>query len=109
MDAAESAPGGAGDDLESLLDSAVGSSDELTTILDCESPAVGATIDLDAEVDAVLVEAEDAPSLPAFDAQNGAAAVVAEPTRIALPEEDPGAGDAGEREIDDLFVELIDD
>lgn len=101
-----------GTDLASLLDVGASENDELTTLLAPSSDGGSGTFDLDAEVNAVLSEREDAgdgDELPMFEAQNAAQPGMAEATRIALPDE--GAPDvAGDvAELDDLFVELIDE
>jgi len=102
--------GSSSGDLAALLDS----TDELTTVLNLDPDTAGGTVDLDAEVEAVLAEREPddeqiIDALPIFSAENSAATPLAEQTRIALPDEAAGAGEDDVAELDDLFVELIED
>lgn len=89
-------------DLGSLLD-AGGDDADLTVVTmgDAGSAADGPR-DLDAEIDAGLGVGDE---LPVFATRNSGAAATAEPTRVAFSDEDSGSGD----EIEDLFVELIEE
>ncbi len=109
-------------DLGDLLDTAGPVEEELTTVLDAASHTTGGTRDLDAEVEAVLAEPEPTleslmqdPSLdaegdvlPIFEAEQTNPIAQAEATCVVFPD-DAAPEDDGSEEIDDLFVELIDD
>jgi general secretion pathway protein A len=100
------APGDDDDDIDlgSLLD-AGGDDGDLTVVTMGEEAPVGGTAarDLDAEIDAGLGSLED--ELPVFATQNSPRPSVAEPTRVSFDDESIGSGD----EIEDLFVELIEE
>ena len=99
-------------DLASLLDVGDSANEELTTLLATGPEEQSATFDLDAEVNAVLSEREDAvgePELPSFEAENTAASAMAEATLIALPEEGDSQGPGEVADLDDVFVELIEE
>ena len=107
------------EDLGALLDISPESaaSDEFSSLLVAteDQNGVSSTIDLDSEVEAVLSEAESdcleaqpLEPLPTFAAQNANNPVSAEATRIAIPDEGPPKNDSSD-ELDDLFVELLDD
>jgi type II secretory pathway predicted ATPase ExeA len=80
--------------------------------------AEDAVLDLDAAVDGIIEEEPGAvslgvlevetESLPVFEAQNSAEPVDAGVTRMAFAEEQPAAA-SGEDDLDDLFVELIEE
>jgi type II secretory pathway predicted ATPase ExeA len=97
------APGDEGDiDLGALLD---GSDDDgdLTVLTMGDDAPVAVARDLDAEMDSG--EGEPAEELPVFAATNSAGAGSADATRVAFPDEMSATGD----EIEDLFVELIEE
>lgn len=98
-------------DLAALLEFDEMQSDERTTVLDAPDDD-NATFDLDAEVNAVLQEqeaAEDDLDLPIFEARNQREPALAEATRIAFGEEPELEAAPEVAELDDLFVELIDE
>lgn len=100
-----------GHDLGGLLDLEELQAEERTTLLDAPEPE-NATFDLDAEVNAVLAEQEaeeDDLELPVFEAQNTRQPGMAEATRIAFGDEAEAEVSGDVAELDDLFVELIDD
>jgi len=124
-----SAPDSSAGDLAGLLDDAGASGEDLTTIHIADSQdvldpldAVGAPesdiLDLDAAVDVFigedpngisLGEFDDAAEcLPVFEAQNSEDAADAGTTRIAFADELP-AGEDPVDDLDDLFVELIEE
>ncbi len=99
------APGDEDDvDLSSLLDSG-GDDGDLTVIsMDDEAPPVAAGArNLDAEIDSGLGDLTD--DLPIFATSNSARPTTAEATRVAFSDEISSTGD----EIEDLFVELIEE
>jgi type II secretory pathway predicted ATPase ExeA len=103
------APGDGDVDLSSLLEDGPNAEVDLTALtVDSEAEAeAGAMRDLDADMDAALADAGLASGeLPAFAASNSRAPASADVTRIALDSEMP-RGD--EDEIEDLFVELIEE
>jgi hypothetical protein len=87
--------------------------EELTSVLPgAPEPEDAGTFDLDAEMNAILEERDDDDDaeLPVFEAENEARPAMAEATRIAFgdePEAAPADGDVAE--LDDLFVELIEE
>ena len=109
-------------DLGDLLDTAGPVGEELTTVLNGIGQPPGGTRDFDAEVDAVLTEPEPTldslmpePTLdverdrfPTFEAEQTSPISQAEATCVVFPDEVEQEDD-GSEEIDDLFVELIDD
>ena len=99
------------EDFQTLLNTPANADDDLQSLLvEAERDELGlsGTLDLDEEVEAVL--AGDAPSgsLPAFEAQDGSHAAMAELTRVAFPDDGPPKDESSD-ELDDLFVELIED
>ncbi len=101
----------ASQDLASLLDFEDVRSDERTTVLHAADED-NATFDLDAEVNAVLQErdeVEDDLDLPIFEAHNQREPSLAEATRIAFGDEAEAEVTGEVAELDDLFVELIDE
>jgi general secretion pathway protein A len=109
-------------DLGDLLDTAGPVEEELTTVLNGVGPSAGGTRDLDAEVEAVLAEPEptlddlmrdpaldaEGDAFPVFEAEQTSPIGQAEATCLVFPDE-VAQEDDGSEEIDDLFVELIDD
>jgi len=83
--------------------------DEFSTLLIDETEgASSSTIDLDDEVEAALNDASVQDSLPNFHAQNASHPASAEATRRGFPDEGPPKDQTSD-ELDDLFVELIED
>jgi type II secretory pathway predicted ATPase ExeA len=80
---------------------------EMATVLSTDLPSLGLETDLD---DSISLSAENR-ELPGLDAVNLSGP--AEATRLALPDEDLSQisqeGEEGDDELDDLFVELLDD
>ena len=105
-------PGEGGDvDLGSLLD-ASDDADLTVVTMDAEAPgAAGGARDLDAEIDTGLDGLADADELPVFATTNSAPNASAEATRVAFDAEMPDDGDGQDPddEIEDLFVELIEE
>ncbi len=86
-------------ELGAMLDSAAESADDLLTVLHTESPdASSPELDLDAEISAALEEPQGSPEPPSGP--------FAEPTQVAFSDDDRATTD---EEVDDLFVELLDD
>ena len=99
------APGDEDVDLGSLLGSPSAAPDLTVVTMDSEAPAE-VPRDLDVEMDIALAEAGlSSGELPVFSASNSGASVGADETRIAFDTENPEVDD----EIEDLFVELIEE
>jgi type II secretory pathway predicted ATPase ExeA len=100
------APGDGDDDVDlgSLLENGPAEAD--LTVLDMEPDASPSAATRDLDVALAEVTTPDADELPVFAAQNRAAPVSADTTRIAFDTEMP-QDDVGE--IEDLFVELIEE
>jgi general secretion pathway protein A len=96
-------------DLGSLLDAGSDDGDLTILTLDGGAPdASGGARNLDAEMEASLHEmgpGED--DLPIFAASNSGARATADTTRVAFPDEDSSSSTRDE--IEDLFVELIEE
>jgi len=104
----------AGGDISSLLEVGPPEQEELTTVLNGADGGQSGAFDLDAEMNAILSERDDdeEPALPIFEAENDPQPAVAEATRIVLADEEddlPLSGGGDVAELDDLFVELIDE
>jgi hypothetical protein len=98
-------------ELGGILEESDAGGEELTRALERDSQMSGGTVDLDAEVEAVLAEQDsgsDANPLPVFEAENASDALGAEATRVGLPGPMEGTSD-DIAELDDLFVELIEE
>ena len=99
------------DDLGSLLEGSGDPPDGDRTILTTDSAALGEVAgshDFDAELEASLTDPNGpAHELPVFAASNSAAPAGADATRVAFPDEMSPTGDSDE--IEDLFVELIEE
>lgn len=106
------------DQLGELLDAVSPVDEELTSVLDPDRYLEGPSCDLEAEVGAALGEASldslaqdvslDDEAMPVFEGKGTGSVAQAEATCVvlqdeAVPEKDPS------EEIDDLFVELMDD
>lgn len=110
------APMGGEVDLGELLDTPAAQREEISSLFGDDPTSSPATLDLDVELDAPLqpddgfAGSEPTDLLPIFEGRNEYpnAGGGAEATRIAFPDEDPVAATTGD-EIDDLFVELVDD
>lgn len=96
------------EDLGSLLNSPAAEEELSTLLAEGERSDAGATIDLDNEVEAVLREAGEPGPPPLVRAENASEAAMAQTTRVAFPEGGPPK-DQSSDELDDLFVELIED
>ncbi len=100
-------------DLGALLEPVGGVAEELTTVLGADFEAAADTIDLDSEVMGLMSDGpEELPlaPLPTFEAASAGPGAMAEATQIALPdanEEEIVSSDI--QELDDLFIELIED
>ena len=108
-------------DLDALLEAeGPAASDELTSVLDADPVMDGDPLDLEPEVEAAIGGRSGRAStpvqrggasrgaLPAFHGQNAQQSAVAEATRIAFDDDEPQEA-AGVEDLDDLFVELIED
>ncbi len=97
-------------DLGELMESAADQNSELATANPTGELAAGGTDDLDSAVREMLNESPAEVALPVFEAHNDTHPVGAEVTGIALPNELLEASAVEpEDELDDLFVELIDE
>lgn len=86
-------------ELGAMLDSAAEGPDGLLTVLHSEDPGASSPeLDLDAEISAALEEPQVPPEPPSGP--------FAEPTQVAFSDDDR---DTTDEEVDDLFVELLDD
>jgi type II secretory pathway predicted ATPase ExeA len=100
--------GASGADLGALLDGSGSEPEPLSMILDEDLQGSGETLDLDAEVEAVLSEQIEEP-MPSFETENDAGIEIAEATRAAMDEPPLEAVSNEIAELDDLFVELIEE